>query len=411
MTQNTSKMLADPNSLEGQIELFEKEVQEKYYTAIQNMQMAMLTDRLNRLLELRVVPTLGRIGFDEQLCWTLFTMTASSWKLIESFGDNVELMHPRFIEKLGEIRRGILSDSKKNSEAKLILGETDPQTTYSLINSSMHPAKLSDEFNDISLSWIILPRAYDLLEKDHKHCMLIYMQSLDQETETEFTKILARIIIEFLGNYSLKYVDNVQLRAKAVETLFYGYSTMFWKNLKSPPDGLEDGLVFENYYRWAKAIQRRFAPTNRGMKRVTEGMEEVKGKIFPICDTFGFGRQNQNDAHSFFIALRHGNPGVESVVRYFGIGRSLLKDKTDGRLPYVAVPRRLSALFRLIKRRYHVETPRTKKSIQEFLSRLGTSYSSNRIKAVFSGSEPVEAIRFVGPRVSRMIQDFDASIH
>jgi hypothetical protein len=411
MTRSASKMLADPNPLEGQIELFEKEVQEKYCTTIQNTQMAVLTDRLNRLLEVRVVPTLGRIGFDEQLCWALFTMTASAWELIEPFGDNVELMYPNFTEKLGEIRRGILSYSKKNSEAKLILGEMDPQTTYSLIKSSMHPAKLCDDFNNISLSWIILPRAYDLLEKDHSHCMLIYIQSLDQETETEFTKILARIIIEFLGNYSLKYMDNAQLRVKTVEALFYGYSTMFWKNLNNPPDGLEDGLVFENFYRWAKTIHRRFAPTNRDMERTTERMEEVKGKIFPICDAFGFGRHNHNDAHSFLIALRHGIPGVESVVRYFGVGRSLLKDKTDGRLPYVAVPKRLSALFRLIKRRYHVETPRTKKSIREVLSRLGTSYNSNRIKAVFSGGEPVEAIRFVGPRVSRMIQDLDASIH
>lgn len=411
MTRSANEMLADPNPLEAQIELFEKEVQEKYCVAIQNAQMAVLTDRLNRLLEDRVVDTLGRIGFDEQLCWALFSMTASAWKQIEPFGDNVELMYPNFTKQLEEIRRGILSYSEKNSEVQLILDGMDSQTTYSFINSSMHPAKLCDDFNNTALSWIILPRVYDLLEKDHSHYVLFYTQSLDQETETEFTKILARIVIEFLGNYSIKYTENAQHRIKTVEALFYGYSTMFWKNLKNPPDGLEDGLVFENFYRWAKRIHRRFAPTNRDMAKTIERMEEVKGKIFPICDAFGFCRHNHNDAHSFFIALRHGNPGVESIVRHLGIGRPLLNDKTDGRLPYVAVPKRLSALFRLIKRRYHVETPRTKKSIQEVLSRLGTSYSSNRIKTVFSGGEPVEAIRFVGPRVSRMIQDLGASIH
>ncbi len=126
------------------------------------MQSEVLTDRLNRVLKLRVVPKLGRIGFDDQLCWTLFTMTASAWELIERFGDNIELIHPDFTAKLREIRRGILSYSRKKSEAISILGEMDPQTTFSLINKSMDPAKLCDDLQNISLSWIILPRAYDL---------------------------------------------------------------------------------------------------------------------------------------------------------------------------------------------------------------------------------------------------------
>ena len=411
MRQSTSKRSAEPNTFEEQIESFGQEAQEKHYMAIQNMQTVALSDRFNRLLELRIIPTLGQIGFDEQLCRVLFKMTAPAWKLIGPVGDDVELMYPILIKNIGEIRRGIVSNSRKNSRARSILGEMDPQATYSLINRTMHPTKLFEDFDDISLSWIILPRTYDLLEKDHSRYILIYIKSLNKETESEFTRILARIIIEFVGNYSLKYLDDVQLRDQMVDALFYGYATMFWKNLMNPPGGLEDGLVFESFFRWAKMIHGRFASTNRDMARTTERMEEEKEKTFPAYNAFGLAHHNHYDVHRFFVALRHGIPGVESVVRYFGIGGPLLKNKTDGRLPYVAVPKTLNVLFREIKKRYRIETPRTKKSIREFLSRLRSNYNLERIKTVLSGGEPSEALRFVGPRVLSMIQDLAASIH
>jgi len=411
MRQSTSMRLSEPNQFEKQIESFEQVAQEKYYAAIQNMQPVALSNKFNRLLEIRIIPTLGRIGFDEQLCRSLFEMTASAWKLIGPVGDDVELMYPILMNNIGEIRRGVISNYRKNSRARSILDEMDPQSAYSLINRSMHPAKLFVDFYDISLSWIILPRAYDLLEKDHSRYILIYIKSLDKETESEFTAILARIIIEFMGNYSLKYIDDAQLREQTVDALFYGYGAMFWKNLMNPPGGLEDGLVFENFFRWAKMIHGRFASTNRDMARTTERMEAEKEKTFPVYNTFGLAHHNHYDVDRFFIALRHGIPGVESVVRYFGIGGPLLKDKTDGRLPYVAVPKTLNVLFRQIRKRYRFETPRTRKSIQEFLSRLGSNYSLKRIKALFSGDEPPEALRFVGPRVRSMIHDLAASIH
>ncbi len=80
MRQSTSMRLAEPDSFEEQIESFEQEAQENYDMAIQNMQTVALSDGFNRLLELSVIPTLGRIGFDEQLCWSLFEMTAPTWR-------------------------------------------------------------------------------------------------------------------------------------------------------------------------------------------------------------------------------------------------------------------------------------------------------------------------------------------
>ena len=66
--QRTQMRLSEPNPIEDQIKSFEQEAQEKYYTAFQNMQAVALSDKFNRLLELRIMPTLVRIGFDKQLC-------------------------------------------------------------------------------------------------------------------------------------------------------------------------------------------------------------------------------------------------------------------------------------------------------------------------------------------------------
>jgi len=403
--------LSEPNQFEERIESFEQVAQEKHYAAIQNMQPAALSNKFNRVLELSIIPTLGQIGFDEQLCWSLFKMTASAWKLIGPVDDNVELMYPVLDKNIEEIRRGIISNYRKNSKARSILDEMDPQSTYSSINRTMHPANLFEDLYDPALSWIILPRAYDLLKKDHSRYILIYIKSLDKDRDSEFTKILARIIIEFVGNYSLRYIDDAQHRNQTVDAFFYGYAAMFWKNLRNPPGGLEEGLVFESFFRWAKMVHSRFASTNRDMARTTERMEEEKDKTFPVYNTFGLAHHNHYDVERFFVALRHGIIGVESIVRYFGIGGPLLKDKTDGRLPYVAVPKTLSGLFRQIRDRYRFETPGTRKSIRELLGRLRSNYNLKRIKAVFSGSEPSQTLRFVGPRVCSMIQDLAASIH
>ncbi len=411
MGQSTRMRLPKPNQFEERIETFEQVAQEKYHAAVQNMQPVALSNKFHRLLELSIIPTLERIGFDEQLCWSLFEISAPAWKLIGPLEDNVEPMYPVLMKNIGEIRKGIISNYRKNLRARSILDEMDPQSTYSLINRTMHPAKLFEDLYDTPLSWIILPRAYDLLKKDHSRYIRIYIKSFDQETESEFTKILARIIIEFVGNYSLKYIDDTQHRNQTLDALFYGYAAMFWKNLRNPPGGHEDGLVFESFFRWAKMIHGRFASTNRDMARTTERMEEEKEKTFPVYNTFGFAHHNHYDIERFFVALRHGIPGVESVVRYFGIDGPLLKDKTDGRLPYVAVPKTLNGLFRQVRKRYRFETPRTRKSIREFLGRLKSNYNLERIKAVFSGNEPTETLRFVGPRVCSMIQDLAASIH
>jgi hypothetical protein len=266
-------------------------------------------------------------------------------------------------------------------------------------------------FDDISTSWIILPRAYCHLEELHSQCLLVYLDYLDKESNPEFRKILARIITEFTGNFTLKHTCSTHPKDRMIEALFYGYAAMFWKNLRSPPTGFEDGGIFENFLHWARMYQKRSPSIPWEKAEMIDAMEEEREKAFAVTGAFGRADDNLDGVERFLVTLRHGLSGIDTVVKYFGVGSSLLKkNATDGGIPYVAVPKVLSLLFKKIKKSYSVEAPRTQEFIGEFLLKLKAAYDSKRIDLVFCGGHPPDQLRFVGPRVRRMVHDFTESI-
>jgi len=407
----SSGRLGDHNRFEKQIESFETEAQKKCYSAIQGMREVELSDWFVRLLENRILPGLRRIGFDELLAWALFRMAAPAWQIMGPITDKTVWFHPVLINKIDEIRSGIVSQAKRTSEALSLLEGMDPQAVRSLVNKSMNPENLFSLLDDISTPWIILPRVYAHLEKQHSQYLLAYLKYLDNETNSEFGKILARITIEFAGNYTLKYINEIHPKDQMIDVLFYGYVAMFWKYLRNPPNGFEDIGIFENFLRWAKIFQKRSISISCDMARTIERMEVEKEKTFPVFNVFGLARDSHYDVGRFLVTLRHGYPGIKTLIKFFGIGGPLLKNATDGRLPYVAVPKALNVLFQEIKKRYPMETPRTQESIREFLSRLGTIYDLKQINSVSTRAELSERLRFVGPRVLGLIHDLTRSIH
>ncbi len=214
-----------------------------------------------------------------------------------------------------------------------------------------------------------------------------------------------------MGNYTLKYISEIYPKNQIIYALFYGYVAMFWRNLRNPPIGFEHIGIFENFLYWAKMFQNRFAFINYDMARIVESMEDKKEKFFPVMNAFGLAIDSQNDAGRFLVTLRHGYPGIESAIKYFGPGGPLLKNTTDGRLPYAAVPTALSVLFKEIKKSYFNEAPQTQGFIRDFLLKLKAVYDLERLNMIFSGGELPEQLRFVGPRAIGMINDLTASIH
>jgi len=338
-------------------------------------------------------------------------MAPQAWQLMGPITNEEIWFYPILIKNFEEIRSGIISKARKNSERSSRLSGMNSLDLFSLVKRKMLPEHLFSLLEDISTPWIILPRVYDHLEEHHSQYLMGYLKYLDEETNSEFGRILARITIEFVGNYTLHFFSETLPKKRMIEALFYGYAAMFWKNLRNPPNGLEDIGIFENFFRWAKIFRNSFASINCEMERTFESMEEEKEKAFPAFNAFGLACDSHNDVSRFFITLRHGYPGIEAVIKYFGIGGHLIKNTTDGRLPYATVPKALSVLFREIKRRYSTETVRTQESIREVLMKLSAEYDQKRIRSVSTGGRLPDQLRFVGPRVLDMIHDLAESIH
>lgn len=399
------------NSFEEQLQSAEKRARQKYLFALEEMQDVRLPAWFDRLLERRIIPSLIRMGFDELLAWALFKMAAPAWELMGPITDEEIWFHPVLMRNIREIRKGILSKASKDLECISVLSGMDSQDLLSWARENATPERLFSLLEDVSLPWIVLPRAYDHLEEYHSPYCLCYFKHLDAETSYEFKKILTRIIIEFVGSYTLKFLTENPPKNRMIQVLFYGYEALFWKNLRDPPSGLEDEGIFEHFLFWMKMARRRLAPSDCGIAKAIESMDEGKKQAFPVFNAFGLARDRHDDMARFLVTLRHGYPGIEASSKYFGLGGSLLKNATDGRLPYSTVPMALSQLFREIKYRYSREMPRTQESIRRFLTELRASYDLKGSHSFRVKRRLPEETEFVAPRILDMVHDLTEWIH
>jgi len=401
------------DTCETQIRRFEKDAQEKYLAAIRDMREVKLSDQFERLSAHQIIPALKRIGFDEALAWAIFKMAATAWELMGPLSNKNILFDPALTREMNEIRNGVIAEARKNTAASLKRAQMTPAELHESIQESMKPQHLPASLEDNSKSWITLPRVYNHLNKGHARCLPVYLKYLDKETDPAFKKILIRIIIEFVGNYTLKHISKEQSADRMSKILFYGYAAMYWKNLLNPPGVYEDCMIFDVLLHWTDIFQNKFVYVDCDMARTLESMKDEKERIFPVMNAFGTARNSPRESDSadrFLIALRHGGPGIETAVKHFGIGHNLLRDKTDGRLPYTEVPKALSALFRKIRTGYARETSATRKVIRKFLFRLKNTYDLKHNRCVRDAHGLSGKLRFAGPRIARMINDLNGSL-
>jgi len=235
---------------------------------------------LERLLKAKIVPALERIGFDPELSWAMFKMAAPAWEFMGPIGPKTINFHPVLMRELTDIRRGYLNTAKQNSEKQLLLATMNSRDRFHLVENSMDPRNLFHMLEDIPTSWIILPRAFGHLEKNHARWLPGYLECLEKEAGSEFAKILLRIIIEFVGNFALKFNRRVYPQERVNDAFFYGYAAMFWKNLRSPPRGFEDVRIFENFLRWTQMFHKRCPSTCAERSNALAIMEKGKKKLF-----------------------------------------------------------------------------------------------------------------------------------
>ncbi|MDF1592733.1 MAG: hypothetical protein P1P89_14545 [Desulfobacterales bacterium] len=139
-------------------------------------------------------------------------------------------------------------------------------------------------------------------------------------------------------------------------------------------------------------------------------MEKEKLKAFPDWNAFGLAPARCDDISTFVVALRHGRLGIDDLIKIFGIGSALLKNMTDGLLPYPFVPSALCGLFRKIQNNFYIESRRTQSFIRSFLEELEDSYNFKHRKSFDTETNFTEQLRFVRPRVICMINSLRGSL-
>jgi hypothetical protein len=258
--------------------------------------------------------------------------------------------------------------------------------------------------NEISTSWIILPRVYHHLKKDHCRYLPAYLRFINKENNARCSRIFIRIIIHFTANFTLKFAAEIYPKDKVKQILVSGYEAMFWKNLRCPPDGLEEVFVFENFLNWIKVFHTRHNSVNGTENEMVSKMEAIQTKIFPLKSRKYPEQDDPVEDDRFLLSLRHGSRGIRALLRYFAQGHSFMKTAIGMRPQNQAELRTLQPFIQSIKNGFHAESPRTQQSILKFLAHLKSVFYDQQTltSPVQNGSRSL--IWFIGPRAVDMIK-------
>lgn len=364
-------------NLQNQIASLEQEARGRYNFALCKLNNEKHASWFLSLLNNNILPSLSLIGLESQLSRTLFQVARDSWQRMGPSVSDCLWIHPGLTRSIREIRKGILLKADERTRLEQLFKNTKVEQEIDLIKRSMSPKNLSSLLDDIYPSWIILPRAYSLLRENDGCCLMSYLQYAGGEKSRDFRKLIIRIVIEFLANYSLKFAGKNQPSQAVMDAVFYGYALMFWENLSHPPAGCEELSVYKNFLDWGKAFQRRTKSLTSMMKRTLVEMEDMEDKVFPTSYNPNLPGCTDNANHGFLIRFRHGKRGIDSVGRYFNISENGYRSSLDDRPLTPHQWRLLILLLQEIKQGYSKETKKTQQSILKFLERLKLSLAAS----------------------------------
>ncbi len=360
---------------ENQIKIDEKKSYQKFISAVKRISNNEVSECFQEPVQKEIIQAIEKIGLDKNLIKTLFMIAAPAWHQMKFDTHNSIVFQPFMVKKISDVQIGIIEELNNNN-------------SY---------------FINFHTPWIVLPRVYDHLNIDDFQTLPTYIEFLKQSKNIEFKKILIHIIITYFGNYSLKFISNNHMRRSVSDMLFYGYLSMFWKNLRNPPKGFEDCLIFKNFLKSIQFFPRKMCFFNKDKSRQINKMENALKNIFPKKNTFGVYSSHEIDPEKLFLALRHGPEGIKIVLDHFCVDPNLIKEKSNGGIPHEMLPESTWGFLKLIKKRYKKETSKTKEFIQEFNNKLYNNYS----KASFlSKNSAAKQDEFVKQRVFRIIRDF-----
>ncbi len=374
--------------ISNQIAQYELSATSRHLSAVGQIDKDPLPEWFKSFLDRCILPSLVRVGFDRDIAGNIFRISAPAWKSIGPVTHPKLHLHPTLSRDIREVRDNIQAHAEKK----------------------MHPKTLSELLEDIPASWVVLPRAHTFLVIKDSRFLLVYLHQLRVDTNLAFEKIMARILIEFIGNYSLKFISRSLQENLMTEAVFYGYAAMFWKNLRQPPQEQENILVFRNYLSWANAFMKRTSCNDREKKKTLAEMKEMEKKILPVRGTRNPANREDLDGSRLHLTIRHGRPGINHAVRYFTLNSSFLSGGSQYEKVYKTLPKQLNALFRELRRDYDNDVPGTRENIHSFINELRAHFRP-RTPGRRHRSEVREDLEFTQGRLALLIKDFGQTLH
>lgn len=342
---------------------FEATAQQKFFQAIEGMTDMNLEHWFRHQMDHQIIPAFTRIGFDETFARALFQTASSSWQRMGPFTAQCIWFYPDLIRNLKAVRDKMMPQAESET------------------------------------CWIILPRVYHFLEEEHCAYLWGYLHHLAGEPASEFRRILTRIIIEFVGNYTLKYRSSMVPACRTDAALFYGYAAMFWKNLRIPPRGFEDDLIFDHCLRWIKLFRSRCAELNDDMEQSISQMESQRQKVMLAGAAPAADDNNDNpDLDRLMVTLRHGRPGMAAAIEFMGSWLGSCAQNAAGQRASALFPAAVCRLVQTIKCKLPTESPEAQNALRNFLDRLKESFAS-----MGQSSQTPQQFRFVARRVLGLV--------
>jgi hypothetical protein len=360
---------------EDQLQAFEDNARQACLKIYDQLAIKRLHPGLAEMLSQRILPTLDRIGFDRRISKVFFQIVPSAWNIMGPIDESIKSFQPLIDREVEMVRQGFKRKYNPIKDGFSPPSAAPPGTIPGSVKEGNFPEHLFEMLEDIAIPWIILPRAYRFLKKDHCCYLPAYLKILNTDKREICLNLFSRITIEFMGNFSCKFADRRHPRDQILKLLFYGYAALFWKTLRCPPVDMENNLTFDHFFIWLKRLATKNDSLGNQEKLMFNQMTMMKTRAFPPLNAQSFRNCQQPDSARFLVTLRHGHPGIAATLRFFGIDQFLKTRRTGRRFLCLSFQKELHRLLYKIRTNYHSESKPTRENVKHFIN--GVKVASN----------------------------------
>ena len=350
-----------------ELQTYENSARCKCFGIYKNLSLGKLPGGLEETLARRILPTLQQIGFETSIAKMLFEIASSAWKLMRPANNGIIPFQPLIDREIEVVRQEFKSKIDHKNDFFPRSAHAATAVIPGSINESPLPQHLFQLLDQISTPWIILPRAFRLMEKEHCRYLPVYIKILDTEESESCLKLFSRITVEFMANFSFKFADRHHPKDQLSKLLFYGYAALFWKTLRCPPKNLESSAVFDDFFTWLSRFAHQKDLLGKAEHALVDQMIRMKKAAFPAINTKSYRNSRQPDSSRFLVTLRHGTLGKEAALRHFGIDPFFKTRRSGNRFTCLSFQKELLCLLYQIRIHYHLESKRTQENIKDFI--------------------------------------------